>query len=661
MKRILLFLLFSLGVQAQNASLDSICIEYKLEHGLFLVSQHNKYGLIDSLGNSIAPIIYDDMDKAKSWHFAYLPFEGTDYITVNKGGKIGLMDKTGKLIVPTAYEDIKIKSNLSVIITKSEEGMRLLDLEGKPLSLFYDWMDFSGTYIVVRKKDKYGYVNPRGKITLPICYDKAMDFRSYDIHTQDYAITTLGDKKGFIHKSGSVVVPPIYDEIELDFRTPYIRIRLDGKYGVIDRAGTILVSPDYEEMELNFEQGYALIYQYRDSLPKAFENRLYGAVNFQNKQTLAPIYNQIFHSPTSHKDLAKIYTKTGVGLANPKTGQILAPPIFMTIEDEYLDEYGIAILIQAREKNISREYYSELQRNYYAHKNPGPNNLISLLKNPEAYQYGAVDREGNILVPSTYQHVELIRGYGYEYPVTFFKAQTYDNKEVAYDLKGKQVVAAKYDKVQPLYKGMDKQLGYVIVKQNNQFGLINSKGKILIPITYDYITQTPSGLLQVKKDNKKGLMNLKGKIVLPLRYDQIENDWYQSDLIKIEQDNTYGMLKVNRTAQTVQHIIPVDYSSIAIAIHKEKNELLFFIVKKDQHYGLYSPQGTLVCPPIYDNITDYNGGKYALVYKDNQVGLLKMDGTFAFPLQAYTNFSYSQANGTWTLSIDENKITILEE
>lgn len=663
MKRILLYLLFSLGVQAQNAPLDSICIEYKLEHGLFLVSQHNKYGLIDSLGSPITPIIYDDIDLVKRYGFLALPFEGTDYTTVNEGGKIGVIDKTGKQIIPSIYKNIKTPFYLDLIIAESEEGMQLFDSEGKPLSPIYDLIHINSnsSYPLVGQNNKYGYINPKGEITLPINYDQVTIFDTFDIGSKEYVITTLGNKKGFAHKSGSVVVPPIYDEIKPDFKTPYIRVRLNGKYGVMDRAGNILVSPDYDEMESSFEHGYALVFQYSDSLNKAFKNRLYGAVNFQNKQTLTTEYNQIFHHPTSHKDLASIYTKTGVGLAYPKTGQIIAPPIFMTIEDDYLDDYGIAILIQAREKNKSREYYSELRRNYYAHKKRGPNNLFSLLENPEAYQYGAIDRKGNILVPSIYQNVTLIQGYGYEYPVTFLKAQTYDNKEVAYDLKGKQVVAAKYDKVQPLYKGEDKQLGYIIVMQNGQFGLVNSKGKILIPITYDYIAQTPSGLLRVKKKKKYGLMNLKGKIVLPFIYNQIENDWYQPDLIKIAQDSTYGILKVNRTAQTVQQIIPMHYSTITLAIHKEENKLLFFIVKKDQSFGLYSPEGTLVCPPIYDKISDFNGGAYALVYKDNQVGLLKMDGTFAFPLQTYKDLSYSYTNGRWILYIDQKEFTIIEE
>lgn len=51
-----------------------------------------------------------------------------------------------------------------------------------------------------------------------------------------------------------------------------------------------------------------------------------------------------------------------------------------------------------------------------------------------------------------------------------------------------------------------------------------------------------------------------------------------------------------------------------------------------------------------DYLTVNEGGKIGLSLYEQSSRLLKMDGTFAFPLQTNTNFNYSQANGTWTLN-----------
>jgi hypothetical protein len=61
--------------------------------------------------------------------------------------------------------------------------------------------------------------------------------------------------------------------------------------------------------------------------------------------------------------------------------------------------------------------------------------------------------------------------------------------------------------------------GLIIVSNSNdKIGLLNTKGKLVVPMEYDRITGFSDGLTSVSKDGKWGYMDKNDKVIIPLKY-----------------------------------------------------------------------------------------------------------------------------------------------
>ena len=60
------------------------------------------------------------------------------------------------------------------------------------------------------------------------------------------------------------------------------------------------------------------------------------------------------------------------------------------------------------------------------------------------------------------------------------------------------------------------------VEKDEKYGYINSAGKVVVPLEYDWAEDfgiLAPGLARVKKDGKYGVVNTAGKVVIPLEYE----------------------------------------------------------------------------------------------------------------------------------------------
>ncbi len=83
--------------------------------------------------------------------------------------------------------------------------------------------------------------------------------------------------------------------------------------------------------------------------------------------------------------------------------------------------------------------------------------------------------------------------------------------------KGKIVVPIIYDGLTVGLEG-----GYCKVNKNNTWGMVNAEGQEIVTPQYQYIDEPVEGLFRVGKDEKYGIMNMKGEIVIPVVYAQVE-------------------------------------------------------------------------------------------------------------------------------------------
>jgi hypothetical protein len=184
-----------------------------------------KTGLMDTLGNVVVPVEYEELIFANT------------LIIAMKNKRYGLLDPTGKTLVPTNYESHTYRGTDPYIYFKNGTHYDLAYhiSSGKVISLqqfeapvddkhgifevkkgsligavnilsneavipcLYDYVHLFHHYgepdnvsFVVRRNGKFGLYSPKGKVLLPCVYDKVPE---WDNTNQEYILKTIKDGK----------------------------------------------------------------------------------------------------------------------------------------------------------------------------------------------------------------------------------------------------------------------------------------------------------------------------------------------------------------------------------------------------------------------------------------------------------------------------------
>lgn len=214
----------------QEALLDSFLV----------VKQANKYGAINKEGHEILSCEYDKIIKED------------DFLKITKGNKcIYAKEDSGEIISENTLETLikdqetmsvddidleydpfviisQYESELNNIIDKTEKDICLIDLLGNRLKL-------------VELKKKYGIMNDKNNIIIPIEYD--------DIYTKHhFLITKKNNKHGLLTDKAERITDDIYDEIDIT-NTKYIIVKNNNLYGVINDRGEIILPTIYDYID----------------------------------------------------------------------------------------------------------------------------------------------------------------------------------------------------------------------------------------------------------------------------------------------------------------------------------------------------------------------------------------------------------------------------
>jgi|GEM_PF-902155 len=218
------------------------------------ICEYADYGMVQFyIGNYYEYLDISDKDNNAIWgYFHYktgeiviqpeYEYAGAFYgdrACIIKNGKIGYIDYTGNIVIDIIWDEIKC---------------------GKP-----HWKFQNGEHIaeeeqwLVRKDDKWGYINRDGKIIIPLDFDYATLFH------ENRAEVKIGKKFGCINVNGDIVIKPVYDEIEEfkfvgkdDIKSYYAaRVKNDGKYGFINEDGKHIIECLFEEAFEFWDIGYA--------------------------------------------------------------------------------------------------------------------------------------------------------------------------------------------------------------------------------------------------------------------------------------------------------------------------------------------------------------------------------------------------------------------
>jgi len=221
-------------------------------------------------------------------------------------------------------------------------------------------------------------------------------------------------------------------------------------------------------------------------------------------------------------------------------------------------------------------------------------------------------------------------------------------------------------------------LKYYTVYTEEKYGVINSKGEMIITPQYDEMIVIPDNTKDVflctynvdyaQETYQTKAVNAQG-ITLFSKYEKVEalsnidsqnNLWQEADVLKVEKEGKYGLIDLKGN-----EILPCEYEDITV-LAGIKNSLL---TKKDGKMGLVDNTGTIIIQNEYAEITaltnDYADG-YIVKVADGKLGLITPNKTQV--LQAvydkiehvYGNNMYAVEQGGAKKIVDNKEKTVIE-
>lgn len=354
--------------------------------------------------------------------------------------KLGCIDIKGNEIIPIKYDDIGFWGSNLIPVNVGAKEINYLKTGGK-----------------------WGYCNSKGKLVIPIQFDKAETFR------EGIAAIKLNRKWGFIDTNGKTIINPKYDEVK-SFSEGLCAVSINKKWGYINRKGQIIIKPEYGEAS-EFKNGIAIVFMGRMAKNDSEETiGKYCLINNRGERITEPMFEMIWNfkegfAKVEIKDTADKYS-TKKGFINTK-GEIVVPMIY---DDAYDFNEGLAAVgIKSKEDEAM------------------------LFDNN--YLYGYVNEKGK----------EVIK-------VQFSLANKF--------IGGKAVVSRGKQRIMGFILTDTNDNSIINYEDLPQYALIDKNGSLLLDFDWGSLAPIDSNLFlaQRLKFAGDGVIDINGKTIIPFNY-----------------------------------------------------------------------------------------------------------------------------------------------
>ncbi len=412
------------------------------------------------------------------------------------------------------YPDFPFKD----LLKRDMELVKLMLYPYKKDSLF-GWMDhegnvksypryhslnfFSEGLSLAQKNGAYGYIDKMDNIVIPFQYDFASDF------SNGRAIVEVGGKSGLINRSGKLILPLEFSEI-VQVSTNLFAATKDSLYALYDLMGKNIVAESFDDVFPN-ENGYIKFKQngktgflnlsgnivippnsleqffYSDSLIVFKDSILFGIKDLSNKILIKPQYEMIY----------PLLNGRAIFLLSHKFG--------------YLDEKGNKIIKNTFDPIPNYGQLCNFKDGFAKVKIKG--------------KFGIIDSKGKYYVNPEYFGMGDIGTL-----ISFTKGKQWGY----FKLEDKSLA------VQPIFDfAYSFHSGLAIVDVKGLQGLINEKAKWIIPSVHKIIKAVNEETFIFSDGEKFGLINSKGDVILEMVYSQIRPLNKDLLLLNLEDDVKY--------------------------------------------------------------------------------------------------------------------------
>jgi hypothetical protein len=370
----------------------------------------------------------------------------------------------------------------------------------------------------------------------------------------------------------------------------------DSFYGALDSNGKVLIPFEYQD----------LIF-IRKGILRVKQNNKFGLINTKNQVVIPIEYDEIERFDVTQNKFLKLikgkecfaYNQQGKMVGNKSFSdmQILSNGVFLVLDYNkqfLMDTFG----------NIISNFYSSIEpigsNSYIVVNNNTIKKEILLSRDirildvfkpfPNFYfqpkrdsvgLYGLIDVKGQEMLPLRYDYLGLNDN-------LILAVLNKNNKDQFgyFDRNGCEILPVIFDSISNLVDNT------IVVKLNNKYRLFNSKGKPLIGINFDSIffqniSYSKNAYFSVYKDGKCGLLNTKGKFILPMKYQNIGIPNY--NLVNVRNNSKMGFLDLKGNIK-----ISFEYEFCSPFLYG------YARVSRNNKIGFIDTTGKVIIPIIYD-------------------------------------------------------------
>ncbi|SFN96228.1 WG containing repeat-containing protein [Bizionia echini] len=196
---------------------------------------NRKLGIIHINGTIITEPIYNiiyGQNYSENW-------------IVKKDGKYGVINSQGEIIVPLIYQKIThVVNENDPIAVRLNNKFGYVNHSKEIIPFDYDEaLPFINGIARVKKDGLYHYINKKNKILCSFEHEGGWNGQEY--FSDNLSIFKLNGKYGYINKKGETIIKPIFDSAN-NFKEGMALVQKEGLYGFINQKGEIKIPIKYE-------------------------------------------------------------------------------------------------------------------------------------------------------------------------------------------------------------------------------------------------------------------------------------------------------------------------------------------------------------------------------------------------------------------------------
>lgn len=446
-----------------------------------------------------------------------------------------------------------------------------------------------------------------------------------EVSTQTTYFSSYDNEKwGIIDNDGNTIISNTYDNmIIVPDKNKALFICSDNVDFDRETCNTKVINDKGEELLSNysnvqpFENADSSEMWYEKGVLSFESNGKFGVINFEGKQLLDPVYDDISVLP-GVKNILVLEKDGNKGLFNCTSSTIIVEMKYkdiLTLSSTNTDSYIVKNdsnkfgLIGSDDKQILNTKYDEIKQissnPYYCVK--------------EGNTLKVIDSQENTILDKGFDDVAQLNTEN----IVVIK----DGKYGVLSLTGDKILDNVYDNISYCYNNC------FIAKKDGKYGIIDSTGNNLVNNMYNNITYIKeANFFEAERDDlKTDIIDNTYNVVLPnIVVSELNLD---DGYIRIREDQEYKYYNFKFELK--------DYTEF-------KGTSTLFLVKKYGKYGYKNKKGELVVDCKYDDATEQNEYGYCAVKKDGKWGCLKSDGSVVVePCYSLDEYLYVNFVGIW--------------